>query len=324
MYQFVYWLKAAAVVLITNSHYGSIWPIPSLAAGGHLGNCIYFFLSGFCLYHIRESFPKWYAKRIIRIYPVMWIAAAVNFLVGDFKASSLSALVHCFIYPTWYHFIGSIMVLYILYYVIRWLQIRLKIDIRWVMLGVLLIYGVVYLTAFDRSYYHIDDVSEKWVRFQFLESMLLGALLREKYESADQKITRFNVASFLVLLVCYFGGKVSLSQFESVSQFQCFLPVTLVLLVYSIAVLAIKLEKNGFFASIHGGLNKLVVFVSTITLEIYVGQSLVIKKLEHLSFPVDFVLVTGLILVYAWMMHQCSSLIQNRLNKLLRFKTIAR
>lgn len=78
MFQFVYWLRAIAAVMITNSHYADIWPISAMAFGGHFGNCIYFFLSGFCLYNIQESFPRWYAKRIIRIYPALWIVAAVK------------------------------------------------------------------------------------------------------------------------------------------------------------------------------------------------------------------------------------------------------
>ena len=34
MYSFVDLLKAMAALLITNSHYGEIWPISALATGG--------------------------------------------------------------------------------------------------------------------------------------------------------------------------------------------------------------------------------------------------------------------------------------------------
>lgn len=81
MFQFVYWLRALAAILITNSHYADIWPASAMAFGGHYGNCIYFFLSGFCLYNIGKSFPKWYAKRIVRVYPALWIVAVVNLAV---------------------------------------------------------------------------------------------------------------------------------------------------------------------------------------------------------------------------------------------------
>ena len=83
MLQFLYWLKALAAVLITNSHYAHIWPISSLAVGGQLGNCLFFFISGFTLYHIKAAFPKWYAKRIIRVYPALWMVNIIFFCWGD-------------------------------------------------------------------------------------------------------------------------------------------------------------------------------------------------------------------------------------------------
>lgn len=189
MFQFVYWLKAFAAILITNSHYADIWPVSRLAMGGHLGNCLYFFVSGFCLYSIRNSFPGWYAKRIVRIYPALWIAAAINLLVGFWRADGPMAYIHCLIYPTWYHFIASILVLYIVYYILRRVQMRLNIQTIWLLLLTLAVYLTAYLLWCDKSYYHIDDVEEKWCRFQFMASMLVGARCRENYEKLRERIS---------------------------------------------------------------------------------------------------------------------------------------
>lgn len=145
MFQFVYWLRAIAAVMITNSHYADIWPISAMAFGGHFGNCIYFFLSGFCLYNIQESFPRWYAKRIIRIYPALWIVAAVNLLTGFWNAGGIMAYVHCLLYPTWYHFITSIMLLYLVFYAVRAIQKRVKIDTLWFLLAAFLVYLAAYI-----------------------------------------------------------------------------------------------------------------------------------------------------------------------------------
>lgn len=119
MYQFIYWLKVVAAVFITNSHYGDIWPVSALAHGGNLGNCIYFFVSGFCLYHVQAAFPKWYTKRVIRIYTPLWICAIVYLLIGWWHIDSIGAAIHCLIYPTWFHFLGTIMLLYVLFYTWR-------------------------------------------------------------------------------------------------------------------------------------------------------------------------------------------------------------
>lgn len=162
LYQFVYWLRAIAAVMITNSHYADIWPISAMAFGGHFGNCIYFFLSGFCLYKIKDSFPKWYLKRIIRVYPAVWIASLINILPTFTRDDGIMAYVHCFLYPTRYHFVGSIMLLYILFYVYRQIQTEIKFNALWVVLALFAAYILVYIFAFDKSYYHIDDVNEKW------------------------------------------------------------------------------------------------------------------------------------------------------------------
>lgn len=318
MFQFVYWLKTFAAIFITNSHYADIWPVSSLAIGGHLGNCIYFFVSGFCLYNIKESFPKWYAKRIIRIYPALWIVATVDFIVGRNSADNLMALIHCYIYPTWYHFIGSIMFLYIIFYVIRFVCNKLKFDIRWFMLIIFLGFVILYLFVFDKSSYHIDDVNENWVRFQFLESMLLGAFLREKYDTIKEKISCFNVISFLVLIVFYFVGKKAISSFEILNAAQIFLPIVQVLLIASIGVVFIKLEKKKFFDSVNKKLSKVVIFLSKLTLEIYFCQELVLYKFSDIIFPIDFIVVTIAIILYAWIVHKCSIFIQKKCCELLR------
>lgn len=99
LYQFVYWLRAIAAVMITNSHYADIWPISAMAFGGHFGNCIYFFLSGFCLYKIKDSFPKWYLKRIIRVYPAVWIASLINILPTFTRDDGIMAVCALFFVP---------------------------------------------------------------------------------------------------------------------------------------------------------------------------------------------------------------------------------
>lgn len=161
MFQFVDWLKVVAATLITNSHYADIWPVSAMAMGGHIGNCLYFFLSGFCLYNIKDSFPKWYAKRIIRICPVLWIVNAIDLMTGRTSIGEVMDAIHCFIYPTWFHFIGSIMLLYILFYLVRMLQKELHLSIESVILLTVVCYFIVYIFMFDKSSYHIDDVSEK-------------------------------------------------------------------------------------------------------------------------------------------------------------------
>lgn len=317
MYQFIYWLKAAAAILITNSHYADIWPVSALAAGGHLGNCLYFFVSGFCLFYIKDAFPKWYLKRAIRIYPSLWICVAAFLLIGWYHFSSLPAAFSCLIYPTWFHFIGTIMLMYVFFYIVRWAQSKSNLKSQIVMMQILLIFMGIYIFCFDKSYYHVDDVNEKWVWFQFAESMLLGALFREKYEAIENRIRWFDIASVSLMLILYFASKLAFSRIQSLSMFQCLHPMVLVILIYRIAVLAIKLEKCGFFAA-KVGVSRVVHLLAAITLEIYLVQYPIIAALKSLVFPLNFLGVTTMVLVCAWGVRWLSDCIQKKCCKLLK------
>lgn len=321
MFQFVYWLKAFAAILITNSHYADIWPVSRLAMGGHLGNCLYFFVSGFCLYSIRNSFPGWYAKRIVRIYPALWIVAAINLLVGFWRADGPMAYIHCLIYPTWYHFIASILVLYIVYYILRRVQMRLNIQTIWLLLLTLAVYLTAYLLWCDKSYYHIDDVEEKWCRFQFMASMLVGALCRENYEKIRERISAMEIIELAGTFAAYFAVKLLISRNAVSSYFQFLLPVIQVLLIYFIGVLAVKLEKRGAFSRAPAAMQKAAAALAGISLEVYLTQNYIISRLGHLAFPINFLVVTGVILLCSYAVHKAAECIQRGCRKLLHPKT---
>ena len=42
-------LRVAAILLVLNSHFDPLYPIPALATGGAAGNGLFFVLSGYCL-----------------------------------------------------------------------------------------------------------------------------------------------------------------------------------------------------------------------------------------------------------------------------------
>lgn len=56
MFEFINYLKLIATALITNSHFGNIWPVSAFSVGGLLGNVIFFAVSGFLLYNIKSNF----------------------------------------------------------------------------------------------------------------------------------------------------------------------------------------------------------------------------------------------------------------------------
>lgn len=321
MFEFVYWLRAIAATMITNSHFADIWPISALAFGGHFGNCIYFFLSGFLLFNIRDSFPKWYAKRLIRIYPAVLIASTINILPTFTSDYGIMAYVHCFLYPTRYHFVASILLLYIFFYFFRYIQERLCFNTLWAVFVIFVVYILVYVFAFDKSYYHIDDVTENWCRFMFSASMLLGAHARKNYERISSKIKLYNVLIFVIFTVLYFVVKLSLKNIPEMSIWQFILPIIVCIYIADVSVIFIKLEKSGVLSKLKKYFGKAINFVASISFEIYLIQNPLIIFFSKMTFPLRLLLVVFSILIYAFLVHKLAATVQKFLLKLPVFRT---
>lgn len=174
------------------------------------------------------------------------------------------------------------------------------------MAAVAAVFVIAYIFGFDKTYYHVDSVEEKWVRFQFAEAMLMGALFREKYDDIDPQIRRRDAVRVVLMLIVYFASMLTFSRVESVSAFQIVNPIVLLMLIFSIAILAVKLEKNGYFTAVNMKIGKMVRSVAAITLEIYLVQFPIIQTWNKLRFPLNFLIVTAMILICAWFVHWLS------------------
>lgn len=310
MYEFIVWLRVIAAIFITNSHFADVWPYPQMAFGGHLGNNVFFLISGFCLYNVKDSFPTWYIKRVIRIYPAVWVTNIIYILTKYYVIDSYSSFIHYFIYPTGFHFVGSIMLLYAVFFLIRFIQKKWHIETIFFMILFFIIFMAAYMTLFERSYYHIDRVTEKWVWFMFTESLLLGAVLREKIDRINDKITGIFLLELGALFMGYFVGKKVFSNVSAAAAFQFMQPMIVSALAANVAILFIKLEKRGIFSQAGTLVRGAVLLLSTMTLEIYLSQDLITTIFENVSFPLSFVAVAGSILIYAFIVHECAKCIQ--------------
>ena len=81
------YIRLLAIFLIVNSHLDNLYPFSKLAFGGHLGNSLFYFISGFALADSFQRNPvswfSWGKKRVFKIIiPVILIVGIVN--VGDF------------------------------------------------------------------------------------------------------------------------------------------------------------------------------------------------------------------------------------------------
>ena len=105
-------LKVLAACLITNSHYTGVYPLEIIANGGLIGDILFFAVSGYCLSKVKGTCGKWYGKRLVRCYLPVMIITAVYMLLGYYTLENENAF-WWYVYPTYYHFVASIIVLYI-------------------------------------------------------------------------------------------------------------------------------------------------------------------------------------------------------------------
>lgn len=309
MITFVTFLRALAACLITNAHYTGIYPSDFIANGGLVGDVIFFAVSGFCLYHVRFPFFKWYGKRLIRVYIPAMLITAVYMILGFYMVSAEKPVLWWFVYPTYYHFVASIIVLYIPFYAVMKVD-KLRNHLPIIMLGTVAAYAVVYLLVYDKSYYHIDKVREPMIRFLFMESMFLGAWFRQKDKEYRNKKCFFPLAASVLMFGVYIVSKVVFMKIESLSSFQILNQIAIFILLYFIFRLFAAID--GKLESLPHFVIKAVSFIAEITLEIYVVQYVLIDLVRpHFFFPVNWIMLTAYIILSAFILHMvCKPIIK--------------
>ena len=303
---FIVVLRALATCLITNSHYIGVYPTDIIANGGLLGDVIFFAVSGYCLLNVKKNFPTWYGKRLWRVYLPVLVITTVYFMLGKYTFAS-DNFVWWFIYPTNYHFVASIVLLYVPFYFVGKYEV-LKKRILLIATIVGIAYLIVYIFAYDKSYYHIDTVREWMIRFLFFESMLLGGYFKYNDEKFRNKFHWRLPLITAVLFVGYFTSKMLFSKYTKLTQLQ---------IVNQFIIFALLFFVFWLFASIDGKLEKLpkvikigCKYLASITLEIYLVQQVIINSLvPYFTFPINWIVITASILVSATALHYVCKLI---------------
>ena len=298
---FIVVLRALAACLITNSHYTGVYPTDLIANGGLVGDVLFFAVSGYCLFNVKTSFPRWYGKRLARIYTPVLLITAVYFLLGQYAFDQQQNFVWWFLYPTGYHFVGSIVLLYIPFWFVGRFEVFRK-RIPWLMGGGALIYLIIYILFYDKSYYHIDNVREWMIKLLFFESMLLGAYFKQKEEKYRNHFHWWLPIVAVVAFSAYFVSKLFFSKYTAYSYLQIvnqlLIFVLLFFLFWLFASLDDKLER------LPKPIKKVISFISAMTLEIYVVQSVLIALIRpYLSFPLNWLAITASIIIAAFILH---------------------
>ena len=317
---FITFLRALAACVITNAHYTGIYPTDMIANGGLIGDVLFFGVSGYCLYNVKNKlsplgFASWYGKRLWRVFPPVLIITAIYMIAGAYSLSEHNFF-WWYVFPTAYHFVASIIVLYVPYFFVMKIG-ALKNHLIWVMAGVGAVYLAVYLIFYDKSTYHIDNVREPMIWFLFFESMLLGALFRQKDSSFRNKFNPVWPIAAVLSFAAYFASKILFTRKVSLAPLQILNQIAILTLLFFLFRTASSIDswlenRGGVFRSI-------VKFIASITLEIYVVQSVLIEAIRGLKlpFPLNWLAVTAAIIAAAFLLHLVCELLYRGVDVLL-------
>ncbi|WP_158974670.1 acyltransferase family protein [Cellulophaga sp. L1A9] len=289
-------LKFIAAIMITNSHYIPLYENHniSFATLGVHGNALFFFVSGFFLTNIENKdgkyvrFDYWIKKKIIRLWPtliVFFVFANLIFAKNinwyDFLLAGEYWFVRCFI-------ISFSIIYFIIKYFKKYTKQILAITI--ILTAIL----ILILPKQNGSIYH------SFHYICYFSSMMLGvniSLYKERIITKNLFVDFILCAvSFLMYFVIMIFGKGKTDNWYYI-QLLAALPL-LSFLYYSYKVVSYKWCSKLASYKIW----PFIFFVSSLTYEIYIVQFSVITDAYNKWYPLNTIIVFGLILSVAYIL----------------------
>ena len=310
IYQFINLIKAIASCLVANSHFDGIWPISALATGGSLGNCLFFAASGFLLGNIKQDFIPWYLKKLARIYPAIWIITTISLFFR--RELSIGGMLGEYFLSSHYWFLQALIVLYIPFYFV--MKGKLKDRLPLVIAGVGILYFICYFVFKDIHTWSIESAGRfKWI-FYFIVFLIGGGYsLRVKNQ---QRVPEKRISGWIALfaVIAFYGFKFVLDKKPALMPLQFFEHIFLGIFVYYLFPFLLGIETRLKSAS-KQKLWKVIAFMSSITLEVFLVMDYVIDYVEAWKFPLSLIFAVSGIAIGAWILHLVQAPISNRLSK---------
>jgi peptidoglycan/LPS O-acetylase OafA/YrhL len=295
-------LRALAILLITNSHLDSLYPVPALASGGMFGNELFFFISGFgialSLARRHQPFRPWIVKRLTRVLEPLAIATVLMLAVGFFRPDSVTALL-VLVAETWW-FLPCIMLFYPLLYAViaarrpeRAMAIAATIALA--------IYGVSYVLLVDFTFFDLERHYLVKVPFYFV--VMLGGVWASRLPARSGTPLR----DFLLLAASsavYLAAMVAMPRF---GLFELQFAIHAIGLVWLLAIYRFSLWPK--VEILRGGVTgPVIMFLSAITLQMYLLQEALYlsEPIQALAFPLNVLAFWAILLPAAWLFEKIS------------------
>lgn len=306
-------LRFVAIICIANSHLDALYPVPLLATGGSIGNALFFMLSGYGLFLSasiqNKSFLPWYKRRILRIYPSMWLATILMIVIAQSAWRTLGFFdyVGLFVWPTAYWFIAALMIYYVIFYVIWQRQ-----NYKYFLIGIFILvlpYLYFYLTMVDLSFYSIEGPASGYFKWIFyLQTMFFGGYLAGCKRSGQSNFLKDGLALVLLIAfhygILFFMSKFGGTQYQAVTHLLMF-PILFFFLRFAESKEITALVQSKYVGSV-------ISLMAALTLEIYLlhGYVRAFPFVLKTIFPfnivvfwiVSVVLAYGLNCLSGWMM----------------------
>ena len=314
---FVTVIRALATILVINSHCDEVLPVAAMATGGSLGDMLFFFVSGFCLYHIKGTYFQWIKRRLSRIYPSIFIVTTISLVIngasGDY---SFLNLVRLFVFPTRYAFITALLIFYMIYYLVVAMDKKHNMGL----IGILIILAVVYLgcyfTVLDTTRWRIE--SKPFVFLFWGLSMFIGAVLQKNYTKIELLVGRIPRVVLLLMPIIGLILFYVLKCFVGQNNWQFLIHLVEICILFAFVFFLVSVEGKLSVFKRERTLWKPVEFISSITLENYLLMDIVIRYVKNMRFPISYILVFFVTFASAYLLHLISNQLMGHIGMLGR------
>lgn len=291
-------LRFLATCLITNTHYNDVYPIKSLAVGGLLGDVLFFVVSGFVLTRkTDENFFLWYGKRVLRIYPTVFVGVIFYIITGYTTIQYIKniGLFTAFVFPSFFVFAATIILLYIPFFFIN--KINDKKLFLTIFTVIIFAWIIVYLFFFDKKVYQMNNTNHFMIAFPYFIAMMFGSYIRKFNIKKNNVLQTFFLFFAIVFLVLHFILTTRIRANDNLLNYQIFVQISLLLAIFFLVLFVLGLES--WLHRLPRWLLATVNFIATFTLEIYIIQKPIIAMFSHILFPLNWIIITLTIFISA-------------------------